>query len=277
MGWRLAVLFAVGLSACSSVGTRLGDDLASGIANHDDPRTVAEALPAYLVLLDGLLSSRPDNASMLRAAADLYGLYAGSFAVEPERSRQLSDRAWRYARAAACATQRDWCTALDGPVDAFVEVIAGADQDEVPQLFNLAAAWTTYIRAHGDDFRAIAALPKAQALIVRVTELDPDYRDGMPFVYLGVLHSLRPAALGGRPDLGLEAFQRAIAASNGTNLMAMTLQAEFHARLVFDREEHDALIDRVLASEAQAPGMTLSNVLAKRRAQELKDEADDYF
>jgi hypothetical protein len=147
----------------------------------------------------------------------------------------------------------------------------------VPELFNLASAWTSYIRAHGNDFRAIAALPKAQALIARVTELEPEFRDGMPFVYLGVLHSLRPAALGGRPDLGLAAFQRAVAISGGKNLMAMTMQAEFHARLVFDRDEHDQLVERVLESDANAPGMTLSNVLAKQRAQQLKEQADDYF
>lgn len=273
----LAALSACLLVSCASVGTRLGEDLAAGIANHDDPHTVAEALPAYLVLLDGLISSRPDNAGMLRAAAELYGLYAGSFVAEPERARLLSGRALHYARAAVCEDRRAWCAMLDGPVDVFVDRIDQTSRRDVPELFNLAAAWTSYIRANSDDFRAIAALPKAQALIARVTELDPDYRGGMPFVYLGVLHSLRPAALGGRPDLGLAAFQRAIEASNGTNLMAMTMQAEFHARLVFDREAHDVLVRRVVEADPRAPGMTLSNVLAQQRARELEEEADDYF
>ena len=54
----LAMLLALALAGCSGLvsraGAGLGDDLSRGILDQDDPATVADGLPAYLLLLDGL-------------------------------------------------------------------------------------------------------------------------------------------------------------------------------------------------------------------------------
>lgn len=273
----LGVLLGVTLAGCAALGKRVGDDLAAGIRDHDDPATVAQALPAYLVLLDGLIASRPSQVNLLRAAAELYAVYAGSFVDDVERTRRLSARALDYARRATCVDREHWCARLDGPVDAFEQVVEQASVEDADELFNLGSAWAGQIQAHSDDFRAIANLPKAQALIDRVIALEPGFRSGMPHVYQGVLLSLRPPALGGNPDSGREAFEEALRWSDGRNLMALTLQAEFHARLVFDRALHDSLLDRALSMPVEAPGLTLSNVLAQQRARQLREQADAYF
>lgn len=273
----LGMLLGATLAGCAALGKRVGDDLATGIRNHDDPATVAQALPAYLVLLDGLIASRPRQTSLLRSAAELYAVYAGSFVDDAERARRLSARALDYARRATCVDHKPWCERLDGPVDAFQQLIDQASVDDADALFNLGSAWAGQIQAHSDDFRVIANLPKAQSLIDRVITLEPGFRAGMPYVYRGVLLSLRPPALGGEPEAGREAFEQALRWSGGTNLMALTLQAEFYARLVFDRALHDSLLDRALSAPVEAPGMTLSNVLAQQRARQLKEQADAYF
>jgi len=277
----LAVPLVLSLAGCAAltgrIGDRVGSDLAAGIRNHDDPATVADALPAYLVLLDGMIEGDPDNAGLLRSAAELYGTYAGSFVDDRERAARLAGRAFGYARRAVCVGQRRLCGALDGPVDSFEGIAASLDRGELAFAYALAAAWAGQIQTHSDDWSAIAALPKAQALLERVVALDPDHQQGMPFVYLGVLHSLRPAAVGGTPELGRAAFEQAIARSNGGNLMARVLFAEFHARLVFDRELHDRLLAEALAAEPTVPGFTLANTLAQRRAAQLQASADEYF
>jgi hypothetical protein len=147
----------------------------------------------------------------------------------------------------------------------------------VRALYSLGGAWAAWIQAHSEDYAAIADIPKVEALLQRVVQLDASHDRGLPWVYLGVLTSLRPAAVGGKPEAGRAAFERAIAESGGRNLFAKTLFARYYARLVFDQELHDRLLGEVLAADARAPGFTLINTLAQQQARELLATSKDYF
>jgi len=270
------------LAGCASLvnraSERFADNLGRGILNQDDPATVAEGLPAYLLLLDGLLEGDPRNAGTLRAAARLYGAYAGNFVSEPERAARLSKRAFDYAQRAACIDQVELCAALKSPYDAW-EAAVNAQQGEqaAARLYALGSAWSGYIQTHSDDYAAIAAIPRVSLLLERAVALEPSLDQGMPHVYLGVLNSLRPAAVGGQPEQGRAAFERAIELSQGRNLMARTLLARHYARLVFDQELHDAQLNQVLEADPRAPGLTLMNTLAQAQARALLDDSKNYF
>ena len=55
-----------GCSALVSSSTgRMADSVAVALAGHNDPETVRQAAPAYLVLLDGMIAGDPDNAELL--------------------------------------------------------------------------------------------------------------------------------------------------------------------------------------------------------------------
>ena len=277
--FRLVLLAALTLACCgcASLFGGVGQGLAAGIRGHDDPQTVAEALPAYLLLLDGLLIDRPDSKPLLVAAAELNATYAGSFIAQPERASKLSKRGLDYARRLTCEQDAGLCRVLDGPVDQFQAELQPCAQHSADALFSLGNAWATYIQTNSQDWSAIAALPKVESLISCVIELQPNRDQGMPWVVLGVLSSLRPAAVGGDPERAQQAFERAIEISAGRNLMAKTLYAQYYARSVFDRELHDRLLREVSETDPVAPELTLSNVMAKQRAQGLMETADDYF
>ena len=123
----------------------------------------------------------------------------------------------------------------------------------------------------------LVSLRSLRPRVQRVAARRPDIDHGMAWVYLGVLNSLRPAAVGGEPEKGRAAFERAVDLSDGRNLMAKTLFAEFYARLVFDQELHDQLLNEVISADPDSPGLTLSNVLAQDRAKELLAGSADYF
>ena len=63
-GLALAMLLFF-LSGCAAVISRatepLAENLTQAILNHNDPETVAAAVPTYLVLLDSLLRSAPED------------------------------------------------------------------------------------------------------------------------------------------------------------------------------------------------------------------------
>ena len=210
------------------------------------------------------------------AAAKLNSAYAGNFTGDDKlRARRLSKKAFDYARRATCAQDAPLCAAIDGDPDTFGKVAAADTNTEL--MYVLAGAWSGYLQANSEDWGAIADLPKIQALLERVVALDPTHDSGQAWTYLGVINSLRPEAIGGKPAEGRKDFEKAIELSGGRNLYAKTLFAEFYARLVFDQELHDKLLNEVLAADPVAPGFTLMNVLAQERAKKLLESGKDYF
>lgn len=288
MGWvrtstRCALVFALlfTLGACASIVGRatsgLSRSLGDGVLNQDDPETVADGLPAYLLLLDGLIEGDAENADLLLSGARLYGAYAGGFVSDAQRRARLAQRSLAYARRATCVLDRAMCQALDGEFDAFEAALARCDAADAELLHGLGSAWTGLIEAQSDDLDRIAELPRVEALFRRLVALAPDHDGGSAYMYLGVLSSLRPASLGGNPDAGRDAFEQAIARSGGRNQMARVLYAQYYARLVFDQALHDRLLNEAIAADPHAPGLTLLNVLAQRRAKLLLESGKDYF
>lgn len=269
------------LGGCASLVGRatagLGRDLGAGVLNQDDPQTVADGLPAYLLLVDGLLTSSPDNVDLLLTGANLNGAYAGSFAPEPERRKRLALKAERYARQATCLRAKPLCAALGQPFEAFNAAVAALAARDVPVAHALAVAWAGVLQADPSDWERVADLPRVEALLLRTRALSPRHDGGSASMYLGVLNCLRPESLGGRPRDGIAFFEEALALSNGRNQMARVLDAEYCARLLFDQERHDALLAQALQADPAAPGLTLVNTLAQRRARELQQSAKDYF
>lgn len=277
----LTCVAALGLGGCAGLVNRasqqLADNLTAGILNQDDIGIARDGIPAWLLLVDGFVESDPDNVGMLSSGARLYGAYAGGFVDDPQRAQRLSAHAFDYARRATCIDMPALCRQLDAPFEAFQAEVARTRAGDVPLLHTLASSWASRIQSNSGDWKSIADIPKVQALFERVVALDPDYAKGEPWMYLGVLATLRPASLGGQPEQGKADFEKALALSNGKNQMVRVLYAQHYARLVFDRDLHDRLLNEVLAADPHAPGLTLINVLAQQQARKLLESGKDYF
>lgn len=279
---RFALLLCVCLTAaCGSVmrkATRqFSDNLTTAILDQDDIGTARDGVPAYLLLIDGLIEGDPQNPDVLLAGAKLYGAYAGGFIEDAARAQRLSDRAYGYARRALCVREKKLCDALDMPFDAYAEALKQSDPKDIATIYGFAAAWAGRIQVNSGDWNAIANLPKLQAVLERSNEIDASYENGGAALYLGVINSIRPASLGGRPEEGKAYFEKALELSGGRNQMVRVLYAQFYARLVFDKALHDRLLNEVLAADPVAPKLTLINTLAKLKAKALLESGKDYF
>jgi hypothetical protein len=279
--WLLMVLMLAALGGCASLATsaasRLANNLSSAILNQDDPETVEAGAPAYLLMIDSLIEGDPQNEELLLAGSKLYGAYASAFVKDAERAKRLSRKARDYGDRALCARKAGLCNLVARPYGDFAAAVAATKASDVPALYADAAAWAGWIQANSSDWNAIANLAKVKAIMARVVELDEGYEHGEAHVYLGVIASLLPPALGGKPEEGRVHFERAIELSGGHDLMAKVEYARRYARITYDRPLHDRLLHEVLDADAAAPGLTLSNVLAKRLARELLASADSYF
>jgi hypothetical protein len=260
-----------------SATTRFAEDLSNAILDQNDVATVRDGAPAYLLAMDGLIEGDPESAALLLSGARLYGAYASAFVEDEARMQRLWDRALGYGRRALCVEMPEPCQALDRPFDEFAASLATVEPEDVPTLYGFGVAWAGWVQVNAGDWRAVAQIPKLEALMQRVVELDASYDHGSAHVYLGVLFTQRPASLGGQPERGREHFEQALAIAERRNLMTQVLYARHYARLVFDRPLHDSLLREVMDADPQAPGLTLANTLAREQARRLLDAADDYF
>lgn len=278
---RLVALFGLALllGGCGGMTQRFAGNLSGAMMDSDDPLIVESGSASYLLLLDALVRQDPDSAAFRQAAASLNSAYAGAFVKDPARAAALTTKALDYATEALCLEHEALCGVRTLPVTDLVQRLGELDDadDDVPGLYTLGAAWAGWIQAHSDDFNAVADLPRVEALMNRVIALDERYQSGAAHLYLGVIATAIPPALGGRPEQGRAHFERALALSDGHNLMAKVYFAKNYARGVFDRELHDRLLNEVLATDPRWPGWTLSNTLAKKEAGALLQSADEYF
>jgi len=277
--WILLIVSV--LSGCaslvSSATSGMADNISLAISNQDDPATVRDGAPAYLIMIDGLIEGDPQNQNLLLAGARLYGSYTAAFIEDEPRAQRLASKSLSYARRALCIEDIEVCDAIDSKLDQFEASLAGTGKSELKALYSFASAWASWIQVNASDWNAVADLSKVTALFERCLVIDEGHDGGGAHVYLGVIKSLLPAALGGKPELARAHFERAIEISAGHNLMISVLMAKNYARNVFDQELHDALLTSVEAAPADYPGYTLINTLAKLEAEQLLAESEDFF
>lgn len=278
VGVALAIALAAGCSSLmSSATTGLAESLTNAVLDQNDPETVRQGAPAYLLLIDGLIADNPKNAELLMAGAGLYSSYAGAFVDDPERASRLSRKGRDYGWAAWCRVEKDACEIWSAPYEDFERVVEGMGPKDVSVLYSAGAAWASWIRANTDDWSAVADKARVDAMMQRIVALDETFEEGSAFLYLGILATLLPEAMGGKPEQGRVDFERVIELSDGRNLMAKVLLARSYARLVFDRDLHDRLCREVIDADPVAPGLTLTNTMAQEEARALLGSSEDYF
>lgn len=279
-GSRLSLVFLLLLSsACSSIiasqTNKLTNSLSQSVLESEDPQTIAEALPTLILISETLVRSNPSSSNYL-ASGKLYSTFAGTFITsDSERQKRLASVGYRYSQTGGCLFSSLLCELAQQELDVLNQIEVNTDNQDV--VYQLAVSWLTYIQSHSDNWSIIAQLPKAKALLEKSVELDPSYDNANGHLYLGAMATLIPPSLGGKPEVGRQHFETAITLSKGKNLLAKVEFARRYARLVFDQELHQRLLQEVLASPIQQPNLTLANAIAHQEAKKLLASEADYF
>lgn len=277
----LLVLSGTQLGGCASLvsnaASGLADNLSIAILNQDDPETVRAGMPSYMLLMDSFVEGSPDDSAMLGAAANLYASYGAIFADDEGRASRLTARARDYAHRGICVEYVAACKWRELNYDDFVATLGDLTRQHADAVYVYSFATLVYLRAHSSDWNSLAELPQAEALLKRYLEISGDSASGSAHMYLGVILTLLPPAMGGKPEEARQHFEKAIALSGGKDLGAKIEFAKGYAKLLYDRELHDQLVNEVLDASPYADGLTLTNVMAQKQALTLRIEADDYF
>lgn len=254
----------------------MAESVAAAVLDSEDPETVRQGMPTFLLMMEGRLRDDPDDPDAMLAAGALYSAYAGVLEGEPERQARLADRAFSLLSRAAGTVRPELGDLRGIDQDTFRGVLARLEPEEAELLFTLAQAWMTRIRANPDDLDAMADLPRVRALLERLLELDPEGQGGAVHMFLGVIASIREAAMGGDPEPARRLFERALQISERKSLMFHVAYARAFAAATGDEELYRRLLEEVLAAEPRQPGRTLMNAIAQEEARTLLAEAEGY-
>ncbi len=252
-------------------------EVALSASRQSDVVLVRSGLPSYLMLVDGMIQSYPDNRELLLAGAQAYAAY-GSVLEEDEQARaaHLYERAKQYA-VQSLSLHPLFKGFPGGPLDVFQKSLEQTAKGDVPTLFWVGNIWGTWI-ASTDSAEAMADLPWVEALIDRVVQLDPAYYYGSACLFKAILLSARPEQYGGNLQKADEEFKKAMDYGQGKFFMTYVYYAQYYARNTLNRELFVSSLKRVLDTPANIePDVTLANTLAQQKARTLLAQVDDFF
>jgi len=277
----LFVILAIQLGACSSIinqqTNKAADGLTQTILNFEDPATIREATPTFLVIIDSMARHEDSSGDTQMAAAQMYGSFAGAFVTEPKRQKILSKKAFYYAKSGSCKLDVNWCNA-DGLTNSeFTVLVDTINADNVAIAYAYSVAWLGYIQTHADDWAVVAQLAKSQEILKKVVLIDEAHDNAGPHLYLGAIESTLPPALGGKPDIAKAHFDRGIELTEGKSLLIKVEYARRYARGIFDKALHHQLLTDVINATPKHEGLTLMNSWAQDQAQLLLDDENEYF
>jgi hypothetical protein len=281
IGAGLAALSGCGVTQGIAIGSMVPilENTAAAARERSDLETVGAGFPANLLLLDGLIRTRPHNRELLELGAYLYFGYALGF-VEIENPSRAS---FYYA------TGRDYgLRSLDrhssfrkgrnGTLEEFHAGLAKLGKSDVRALAWAGANWGRWLSLNLDSPAAVAQMPRVEALLDRLLEIDPSFERGLPHALRGAYDALRPEMFGGDPERARREFDAALQVSQRRMLLYQVFYAEFYCRQVLDEECFVGALDEVIAApDTLLPDSRLLNEIARQRALALRAKRSEFF
>lgn len=273
------------LSACSTRRLAVQATLpliASQIVSMQEERDAElaeKAIPASLKMLEGLAKEDPENVWILQKLAEGFCGYAFSFLEDsrPDRASGLYSRGKDFAfRALEISGSGKKWSGLS--LDEWSKRLAEVDPSQQPSLFWAGQCWGSWLSLNLDSVEAFSDLPRIDALMNRVLELNADFHYAGPHLFLGAFYGGRSRMLGGNPDKARNHFEQALKITEGKYLLVSLLYAKTYAVQNQDRKLFETQLRNILeASDDILPEQRLANQIAKRKATVLLGKIDELF
>jgi hypothetical protein len=254
------------------------DEVAKASYRQSDLRVLREGMPAYLMLIDGMVQAIPNNEQLLIAAAQSYSSYASLFVEDQDKeyANLLYEKGKRYALKSL--EMRGLKNPLEKSFDDFKEGVTRLGKKDLPYLFWSATCWANWINLNLDSMEAISELPRVEWMMKRALELDEGFYYGGPHLFMGIWLTSRPKIAGGDLKKAQEHFLKALDLGHGNFLMAYVYYANYYARKTMDKDLFTSTLQKVLETPADiSPDLILVNTVAKKKAKELLSHTEEYF
>lgn len=271
----LIMLAPLLLSSCAKLITdKVVAPAVANIQQQTDIQLVCDGAPAYLLMVDSMLASNPEDESLLTIASQAYVGYTGALAAceaPTARIKTNGDKSRLYGN----RLLEEKIHAFSEP-DKLDENLAKMSKGDVPELFWGSFGILTWIQLESGSPAAMADLIIVEKTMDRVLELDEEFQGGAVHLFFAGFYAAKPVYIGGDPKKAEMHFEKALAKGDRKFLLTQVTYAKTLARLTFDQKLHDTLLQEVIDFDIEsAPEYALSNRIAQEQAKELLDE--EYF
>lgn len=293
---RLVLFSALLLSSCSVKRyaiNRLGDALAgagSTFASDDDPELIRAAVPFSLKLIESLLAENPKHQGLLLAAAQGFTEYAYAFVQEDADEAEDTDRVKATAMRARAAklylrARNYGLRGIEVKHPGFADRLKANPKQAVKELKKSEAAlmyWTAIswgaALSASHDFAMIPEIPRFEALIDRVLEVDEAFDEGTAHAFMITYEMSRLNAKPNRLALAKEHFDRAVALGGGHQVGPLVAYAENVLVAQKNKIEFQTMLRQALRLDINAsPANRELNLAVQRRARWLLSRTDKLF
>jgi predicted anti-sigma-YlaC factor YlaD len=301
---RRVFLWAILIIGCSVTGcsvkryaiNQLGNAMA-GVGDtfsaDEDPELIRSAVPFSLKLIESLLAESPRHEGLLLAAARGFTQYAYAFvqedADELEDTNKVAATALRARAAKLYLRARNYgLRGIEVKHPGFGERLKAnptqaakeLKKSEAPLMYWTAISWGAALSA-SHDFAMLPEVPRFEALIDRVMELDEAYDQGTVHTFLITYEMSRLNGKGGLPARAARAkehFDRAIALGGGHQAGPLVAYAENVLVAQKNKIEFQNLLRQALHVDINAsPENRELNLTMQRRARWLLSRTDKQF
>jgi predicted anti-sigma-YlaC factor YlaD len=293
---RLVLLSAILLSGCAVKRyaiNQLGNALAgagSTFASDDDPELIRAAVPFSLKLIESLLAENPRHEGLLLAAAQGFTQYAYAFVQEDADELEDTDKVKATAMRARAAklylrARSYGLRGLEIKHPAFAErlkanpkeAVKELKKSEAPLMYWTAISWGAALSA-SHDFMMIPEIPRFEALIDRVLEMDEAYDQGTVHTFMVTYEMSRLNAKADKAARAKEHFDRAVALGGGHQAGPLVAYAEFVLVAQKNKTEFQNMLRQALRLDINAsPANRELNLAVQRRARWLLSRTDKLF
>jgi predicted anti-sigma-YlaC factor YlaD len=293
---RLVLFSALLLSSCSVKRyaiNKLGDALAgagSTFASDDDPELIRAAVPFSLKLIESLLAETPKHQGLLLAAAQGFTEYAYAFvqedADEAEDTDKVKATAMRARAAKLYLRARNYgLRGIEVKHPGFADRLKANPKEAVKELKKSEAAlmyWTAIswgaALSASHDFAMIPEIPRFEALIDRVLEVDEAFDEGTAHAFMITYEMSRLNAKPDRAARAKEHFDRAVALGGGHQVGPLVAYAENVLVAQKNKTEFQNMLRQALRLDINAsPANRELNLAVQRRARWLLSRTDKLF
>ncbi len=294
---RLLILFsALALGGCSVKHyaiNQLSNALAGSattFATDDDPDLIRAAMPFSLKMVESLLAENPKHQGLLLAAAQGFTEYAYAFvqedADELEDTNRAAATAMRLRAAKLYLRARNYgMRGIEAKHPGFSERLKADPKAAVKELNKSEAAlmyWTAIswgaALAASHDLAMLPEIPRFEALIDRVMEVDEAFDQGTAHTFLIMYDMIKLGAKGDRAAQAKEHYERAVALGGGHQAGPLVAYAEYVMVAQKNKAEFQNLLRQALRLDLNAaPASRELNLAVQRRARWLLARADKLF
>lgn len=255
------------------------------------------ALPGALKTVEGFHVALPSNEALYPVLAEGYcqfasgfvedeweqALFAGKFDVAKSRERWATKMYVRCMNYAFMMLPSKWKKNLFKSAADAKKLVDGATWSDRDGMQWLTVALASSINHNTGNAELLLQIPVVEMMLKKLIEMDDKHNQkdpmkrALPLMITGMLHTAKPKALGGRPDLAKKAFERVFKIAPKF-LLAKVYYASRYAKSIQDRKLfRDTLIEVLQTSPAIWPEQRLANEIAHRRARRYLKMEKEWF